>query len=288
MNINGVKDIINKYDVFILDQWGVMHDGDKAYSHAISCVKYLKNNNKKIIVISNSSKRKKSSLDKLPILGFNPEHIDDLITSGEMIWNTISLNKKKYSNNLKNCFHIYDKFKEDGQSFRAGLEDIEFVSNIKEADFILACTPFNNSKPLDYIPILKEAHHRDILMFCANPDYETIQESRDGNTFCMGTIAELYKDMGGKVIIQGKPSIDIYKEATKSINLLNKSKIIAIGDSLFHDIKGAEQFGIDSLLITSGIHSKFFSNTKPAWKSANNKLLKYNIVPTYLSHKFSI
>ena len=61
-SLKGIGEIINKYEVFILDQWGVMHDGNKAYSNAIKCIDYLKANNKKLIIISNSSKRKKSSI----------------------------------------------------------------------------------------------------------------------------------------------------------------------------------------------------------------------------------
>jgi len=286
--IDGINEVINKYDVFILDQWGVIHNGDQAYKDAVKTVDYLKRNNKKIIIISNSSKRNQSSLQKLPILGFNLSSIDVLITSGEMIWKTLSFSRDKYAKNLNKCFHIFDNSREDGFSYREGLKDVEFVDNLKESDFILACTPFNNSKPLDYIPILKEAYEKNLLMFCANPDFETVQKDNNKNIFCMGTIAELYQDMGGKVIIQGKPSIDIYLEATKSLDITKKSKIVAIGDSLFHDIRGANNFNIDSILITSGIHSESFSKYKPLWNSNINNLLKFNITPTYISYKFSI
>ena len=102
----------------------------------------------------------------------------------------------------------------------------------------------------------------------------------------MGTIAQLYQDMGGNVIILGKPSQEIYDEATKCVNSYKKSQMAAIGDSLFHDIKGAKQFGIDSVLITSGIHTDSFSKKKPLWESKKNQLLKYNIEPTYLSSEF--
>ena len=68
----------------------------------------------------------------------------------------------------------------------------------------------------------------------------------------------------------------------------NKSKVLAVGDSLFHDIQGARKYGVDSVLITSGIHSNFFSIKNPNWKNKKNKLLKYNIEPTFLCKKFII
>ena len=92
--------------------------------------------------------------------------------------------------------------------------------------------------------------------------------------------------MGGNVIILGKPSQEIFHEAIKCVNSYKKSQMVAIGDSLFHDIIGAKKFGIDSVLITSGIHANSFSKKKPLWESKKNQLLKYNIEPTYLSSKF--
>ena len=284
--LEGIREIINKYEVFILDQWGVMHDGNKAYFHAIKCINYLKANNKKLIIISNSSKRKQSSINRLPILGFNSDLFDEVITSGEMIWQAISISLEKYGDNLKKCFHIFDDSKEDGIKYRDGLKNVEFVSDIREANFILACTPYKNSLPIDYIPILNEAYKNKMLFFCANPDFETVEKVDNKNIFCMGTIAQLYQDMGGNVIILGKPSQEIYNEATKCVNSYKKSQMVAIGDSLFHDILGAKKFGIDNVLITSGIHAEFFSKKKPLWESRKNKLLKYNILPTYLSSKF--
>ena len=285
-SIENIREIINKYEVFILDQWGVIHDGNKGYAHAIRCINYLKANNKKLIIISNSSKRKQSSINRLPILGFNSDLFDEVITSGEMVWQTISLSLQEYGDNLKKCFHIFDNTKEDGIKYREGLNNLEFVRDIREANFILACTPYKNSLPMDYLPILSEAYKNKMLMFCANPDFETVEKVDKKNIFCMGTIAQLYQDMGGNVIILGKPSQEIYHEATKCVNSYKKSQMVAIGDSLFHDIIGAKKFGIDSVLITSGIHADFFSNKKPLWKSKKNQLLKYDIVPNYLSSKF--
>ena len=280
--LEGIREIINRYEVFILDQWGVMHDGNKGYFHAIKCINYLKANNKKLIIISNSSKRKQSSINRLPILGFNSDLFDEVITSGEMIWQTISLSLEEYGDNLKKCFHIFDNTKEDGIKYRDGLKNVKFVNDIKQANFILACTPFYKSQPIDYIPILNEAYKNKMLMFCANPDFETVEKVNKKNIFCMGTIAQLYQEMGGNVIILGKPSQEIYHEATKCLNSYKKSQMVAVGDSLFHDIMGAKQFGIDNVLITSGIHTDYFSKKKPLWESKKNQLLKYNIVPTYL------
>ena len=285
--INSISKIIHLYDVFILDQWGVMHDGNYGYDHAIKSVEKLITENKKLIIISNSSKRKKSSINRLKSLGFDKKHFLEVMTSGEMIWKELSNSINNYGSDLKNCFHIYDASKEDGLDFRYGLEEFNFVSNIKDANFMLACTPFENTDPIDYIPILKDALDLKLIMFCANPDFVTIEKNNEKNIFCMGTIADLYDHMGGKVIILGKPSKEIYLESTKKIKKLDLSRIVAIGDSLDHDILGAKNFGIDSILILSGIHKDLFENSITIGLKNMENSKKWNFNPTYVCTEFS-
>ena len=284
--IKSIGDIISLYDVFILDQWGVMHDGYKGYDHAINSVEKLIKENKKLIIISNSSKRKTSSISRLKSLGFDKNHFIEVMTSGEMIWQEIETSIYKYGNDLKNCFHIYDKSKEDGLEFRNGLEKFNFVSKVNDANFILACTPFENTEPIDYVPILKDAVDMNLLMFCANPDFVTIEKNNDKNMYCMGTIADLYDHMGGRVVILGKPSKEIYKASCKKIEDFNKSKIVAIGDSLDHDILGANNFNIDSVLISSGIHKDLFVNGPQIGLNDIKNSKKWNFSPTYVCENF--
>ena len=284
--IESITDIVSLYDVFILDQWGVMHDGYRGYDHAINSVEKLIKENKKLIIISNSSKRKSSSISRLKSLGFDKNHFIEVMTSGEMIWQEIETSIYKYGNGLKNCFHIYDKSKEDGLEFRNGLEKFNFVSKVNDANFILACTPFENTKPIDYIPILKDAVDMNLLMFCANPDFVTIEKNNDKNTYCMGTIADLYDHMGGRVVILGKPSKEIYKVSCKKIEDFNKSRIVAIGDSLDHDILGANNFNIDSVLISSGIHKDLFVNGPQIGLNDIKNSKKWNFSPTYVCENF--
>ena len=285
--INSFSEISDKYDVFILDQWGVMHDGHYGYDHSIDAVKHLIYKNKQLIIISNSSKRRISSINRLKDLGFDKNNFIEVMTSGEMIWQELKDFSYKYDFKTKNCFHIFDSSKEDGKDFRIGLEKFKFIDNIKDADFILACTPFQNTKPIDYIPILKEALEMNLIMFCANPDFVTVEENNDKNIYCMGTIADLYDHMGGKVVILGKPSKEIYLKSCKQLDQFNKSTTIAVGDSLDHDILGASNFGVDSVLITSGIHKDLFEySTEKGIKNIENDR-KWNFKPTYICENFS-
>ena len=220
----------------------------------------------------------------LPNLGFKQEHFFEVMTSGEMIWSSLrNKNGSEVKSLGKRCFHIYDQTKNEGEIFQQGLEKYIFVKNIEDADFILGCTPFFEKAVIDYIPLLNIAKEKNLLFVCANPDFESLEKKSNSLTFCMGTIAELYNSLGGKTFLLGKPSIEIYKKTFEELKNIKKSRILAIGDSLFHDIRGALNFGIDSLLITStGIHRDFFDNQKPSWKTCNNSLKKLKIKPTYI------
>jgi len=285
-NIDGIKDIIDRYDVFILDQWGVMHNGKEGYSAAIKCVETLYTYNKKLIIISNSSKRQHTTADRLSDFGYSKNFFLEIMTSGEMMWQSLVHLNHDFTRKLqKNCFYIFDKSKEDGKKYLEGLEKFNFVENIEEADFILGCTP-NFNTTIDYIPVLTEAIKNMLPFVCANPDFVSVESDSSKLVICMGAIAELYKNMGGAVFILGKPSCEIYQESTKKISNLDKSRILAVGDSLHHDIAGANNFGIDSLLITSGIHHDFFNQSRPQWQSDRNKLQKFGNEPTFVCSYF--
>ena len=88
-SIDGIKDIIDGYDVFILDQWGVMHNGKEGYNAAIKCVETLYAYNKILIIISNSSKRKHTSADRLSDFGYSKNYFLEIMTSGEMMWQSL-------------------------------------------------------------------------------------------------------------------------------------------------------------------------------------------------------
>ena len=144
--IQGISEIINYYDIFILDQWGVMHDGVCGFSCAIQCIEKLFQKKKKMIIISNSSRRKALTIDKLPKLGFSKEYFSEVMTSGEMIWNSLNSKADLWAKNLgPNCYHLYDRENVDAQNYIKGL-NYNFVDNVDKADFILGCTPFFKSK----------------------------------------------------------------------------------------------------------------------------------------------
>ena len=89
ITITRLEEIYDNYDAFILDQWGVMHDGEKVYLNAIKCIEKLYSKKKILTIISNSSRKKDETIMRLPNLGFQSAHFHEVMTSGEMIWSSL-------------------------------------------------------------------------------------------------------------------------------------------------------------------------------------------------------
>ena len=101
MTINGLEEIFNNYDAFILDQWGVMHNGKNGYLNAIKCIEKLYSKKKILTIISNSSRKKEETIMQLPNLGFQSTHFHEVMTSGEMIWQSLHKKNCFFTKNIK-------------------------------------------------------------------------------------------------------------------------------------------------------------------------------------------
>ncbi|GDX36448.1 haloacid dehalogenase [Alphaproteobacteria bacterium] len=255
--INGISEVIEKYDFFILDIWGVIHDGRETYPNVNKALQYLKKNNKIICLLSNAPRRVDKVIEILEKMSISDDLYDFIITSGETVYNFLKNNAlNNYSQFGKKYFYIGPKKDVDL------IKDLDYyqVSCASEASFIIT-TGFDNDNSIitEKLDQIIEAKKFNLPMICANPDLVVIR--RDGSEMpCAGVIAQQYEDIGGEVIYFGKPYVQVYEYASESYQrLYNKkitlSKIIAIGDGLETDIKGANNYNIDNILITSGILS---------------------------------
>ncbi|XP_027086089.1 uncharacterized protein [Coffea arabica] len=249
----------HKFKGWLLDQFGVLHDGKKPYPGAISTLEKLANFGAKMVIISNSSRRACTTLEKLKSLGFDPSLFVGAITSGELTHQHLQRRDDPWFAALgKSCIHM--TWKDRGAISLEGL-GLQVVENVEEAEFILAhgtealglssgaATP---TKLGDLEKVLEECAAKNIPMVVANPDFVTV-EARDLRVM-PGTLATKYEKLGGKVKWMGKPDKIIYKAAAE-MAAIDPSQCVAIGDSLHHDIKGANAAGISSAFITGGIHA---------------------------------
>ena len=283
--IKSLSTIADKFDTFILDQWGVIHDGRKNYNHALKCIEKLSKLDKQLVIISNSSKRVEHAVTFLNKIGFNENLFVEIITSGQLIWDEIKKPTLTWSKKLGNkCFHLYNNQKKNNTNFTIGLNKT-FINQIDKADFILGTVVNPNMTVIDHMPILEKAIKRDLPFICANPDYESVEKINNKKMICMGTIAKLYENIGGKVYLIGKPSSYIFKKDTANIKNLDKSRTLAIGDSIPHDIQGARNFGIKSMLITLGVHKKLFLDNNLSLENNFRDFKDFHFMPDFLSKK---
>ena len=125
-------------------------------------------------------------------------------------------------------------------------------------------------------------------MICTNPDKIVFNGKINKLVYQVGTLAEYYKNNGGKVKFYGKPHPKIFKECLIQLKSFSKKKVLMIGDSLQNDILGGQNFKIDTLFILNGNHKNEFIKLKN--KNIKNKI-KNNwkkINPTFILDQLQI
>ena len=266
--IKGLRQIQSKYDAFFIDLWGVIHNGIKLYSGAVEVLENLNKLNKRFVLMSNAPRPSKEVEKFLLKLKLNKILVKNIFTSGEAALK--SLQRNVYG---KNFYHLGPK--RDSNLFE-GLENNK--KNLKDADFIL-CTGLldgHNNSLNYYKDLLKE--YTQLKMICTNPDLVVHRGLEQ--EYCAGTLAEIFKEIGGKVIYFGKPYPEIYKFCIKK-----DEKVLIIGDNIRTDIKGANNMKFDSLFITNGIHKDEFLNLQ--LQNYDKILEKYEVKTNYYQKRLA-
>jgi HAD superfamily hydrolase (TIGR01459 family) len=277
-HITGLRQIAEEYALFVVDQWGVLHDGVNPLPGAVEALRGLKETGATVVLLSNSGKRVSESYKRLTALGFDRSLYDLAITSGEQVYQGLSTRSDPFYASLGPRYLMFAWDDDRGIVDGTGFDE---VTDIEQADFIL-CAGTDRPNLEAYEPILKRALERDLPMTCANPDKVSVQP--DGSLkICPGAIADLYQRMGGRVQWHGKPGQDAYRHIRKVMGVDGAG--LGIGDSLAHDIAGANTAGLDGLFITGGIHrGDLPSPPTPETVMALGK--KFNAVPAYFSEGF--
>ena len=280
----GISDISDSYAGFIIDQWGVLHNGDKPYEGVVDCLRELKNRNKYIIILSNSGKRAEQNKERLKKIGIGPSLYDEILTSGEMTWQGLKNQNEGFFVGLgKKCYVI----SRGGDTSIVDDLDIEIVDDIKKASFLMISGTDAPEKTMeDYEPILKTAARMRLTALCANPDSRGIM----GSVYIMGagSLARRYQDFGGVAHYIGKPHQPIFQQCIRTLQAreIYPGQTIVIGDTMAHDILGGTLVNIDTMLVKCGLHAPTFAAAKTpleANRALGLLINQYNkIRPKYL------
>jgi HAD superfamily hydrolase (TIGR01459 family) len=246
--IASIKELGEGYRVWLVDIWGVMHDGVHAYSPAVGAVRAFREDGGIAVLISNSPRPSAGVQRQLTELGVPPDAYDATVTSGDLTRHELAKHPGA------RVFHLGP---ERDRPIFAGL-DLELVE-AEGAELVLCSGLFDDATetPENYADLLEELAARQLPMLCANPDHRV--ERGDRLIYCAGALAAVYEGFGGEVIYAGKPYRPIYDLAMETAGGLAgreiaPKEVLAIGDGVHTDIAGATAFGFDAVFVASGLH----------------------------------
>lgn len=249
--LTGLRQIADRYDGFILDLWGIIHDGYTPYPGARESLAELRRRGKRTVMLSNAPRRARALVELMAGLGIERELYGDILTSGEAVHLELLTRRDPWFAALgRRCLHIgteRDKPLFDGLG-------LDLVDGLDRTDFILVTGPFRFDDAVeDTAPLLIEAAAKKIPLVCANPDQVVISEGRP--LVCAGALAAFYEGVGGDVRYRGKPDPAIYDACLERLGVA-RSRVLAVGDGFPTDVAGAKAAGLDCLFCSGGIHAE--------------------------------
>jgi HAD superfamily hydrolase (TIGR01459 family) len=232
MHINRLSEIASRFDGMLIDQFGVIHDGEKLYPGTLEVLENLHRLKVPVGVMTNSGKRSLANRERLLRLGVLRNHFINVLSSGEVAYHM--LGKKKA--------FLIGKARED-----YGFEGVPFVSSVAQADIILILgSDAPNTTMAQYRDFFSDT---SLPAICCNPD--KLMLTKQGLQPAPGAIAALYEEMGGRVQWIGKPYAEVYTHALKVIG--NPRNVLCIGDSAEHDVAGGRGVGLATLQVMTGV-----------------------------------
>lgn len=250
--IASIGAIADRYDAFILDLWGVIHDGRALYPGVRESLEQFRNRNKKVLLLSNAPRRALQAQKVLDSLGVERHWYDGLLTSGEVAYACLEQRPDAFFEALGSRYYYLGPEKDLMLADGSGCAQTD---RLREAAFLLNVGFEYDHQPMEELrPVLKEALKLNLPMLCANPDLIVVRQSGE-RLECAGLLAQEYEQMGGLVRYLGKPYPEVYDEAVRFFDGIAKDRMLAVGDNLATDIRGANAHGIDSCLVTGGVLS---------------------------------
>lgn len=236
-----------KYDVFFVDQFGVLRDDTGPYENAIASLSRLKSAGKTIVILSNSGRSGEYNSERLVKFGFAADSFDFFVTSGDVAYEILSGPSSPIARNAR-CLTISS----GGDSNLADRLDLISTENASDAEVVIISGSEAERIPMDdYREMMRPAAERGVPCFCTNPDTHKLHEGSIAPG--AGSIARVYEEMGGPVTWLGKPHPEIYEHALRLAGVTDRRRVVCIGDSIEHDILGAKTAGLDSVLVRTGI-----------------------------------
>lgn len=249
-----LDDVAGDYQAILCDVWGVLHNGVRAFAEAANALEGVRRKGRAVVLITNAPRPHGDVEAQLDALGVSREAYDRVVTSGDVTRDLIVEGSRR-------VFHIGP---DRDLSIYDGL-DVELCEEPEASSVV--CTGLYDDEtetPEDYSDLLMRLRARNMPFICANPDI--VVERGDRLIWCAGALARDFGQLGGRTLISGKPHRPIYVAALKAAGeVLGRevaaSDVLAIGDGVLTDLKGADLNGIDALYVSGGIHARDYGET---------------------------
>ncbi|MGE3529495.1 MAG: TIGR01459 family HAD-type hydrolase [Methyloceanibacter sp.] len=246
--LDSIKGLAPRYRAWLVDIWGVMHNGHRAFPRAVAATRAFREGGGIVVLLSNSPRPSPSVQEQLGRLGVPGDAYDATVTSGDLTRHELGKHKGAA------VFHLGP---ERDRPIFAGLD---VALGAPEQSELVVCSGLFDDEtetPDDYAALLRALAARKLPMICANPDH--LVERGDRLVWCAGALAASYEKAGGNVVYAGKPYRPVYDLAFETVAKLAgaavpKDEILAVGDGVHTDIAGAAGAGIASVFIASGLH----------------------------------
>lgn len=251
--ISSLEDLSGRYSAILCDVWGVLHNGEKPFPAAASALAAAREAGVPVVLITNAPRRTDDVVAQMNVIGVPANAYDRVVTSGDVTRDLISVGPRKVLHlGPERDMNIYDGL---------GVEVVEEF----EADGVV-CTGFYDDEtevPADYAELLHRLRARNLPFICANPDI--VVERGERLIWCAGALARDYAQLGGRTLIAGKPHAPIYEAAMAAVSdivgrAVERSEVVAIGDGMMTDVKGAADNGFDVLYVSGGIHARDYGD----------------------------
>lgn len=268
-DVAGMAALAGLHEAVLLDQFGVLHDGARAFPGAADCVARLRAGGARIAVVSNSGKRAAPNAARLAALGFGPSLFEAVITSGEICRDLLAA--EIAAGRLGRGARVFVVARGADRSALEGLALRETARpDIADALLIAGAEPERTG--LDaYAATLAPLAARGAPCFCANPDLRMY--AAGAVTFGPGAIAQRYAAAGGPVRWIGKPGAAIFAAALAALGVADPARALMVGDSVAHDVAGAAAAGCGWALVAGGVYAgaaqdDALARHGPGWRMA--------------------
>jgi HAD superfamily hydrolase (TIGR01459 family) len=247
--IHSIDELGSRYAAWLVDIWGVMHNGHRAHAGAVAATRSFRGQGGVVVLLSNAPRPSAAVEEQLRRLGVPDDAYDAIVTSGDLTRHELA----KHGD--AKVFHL------GPERDRPIFEDLAVRLVAPEDAELVVCTGLFDDEtetPADYAALLAGLASRELSMICANPDH--LVERGDRLVWCAGALAALYEGQGGSVVYAGKPHAPIYQLAFDTVGKLAgrpvpRREILAIGDGVMTDIAGATGLGLGSVFVASGLHA---------------------------------